>query len=180
MFNRSVAFLFVACLALVCAVPLNSDHREQRIDLASRYGNGRIVGGDIAQPGQFPYQVSFRDVEYGHTCNGAIMAARWVVTAQHCTVPYYNNPENLVIVTAGHDIQSGIEYPIEIFIQYEHFESDTLTNDITMVRTSYPIQFNEQVAVIPVSSDFIGAGFQSRVSGWGSTEVRREYLTSDF
>lgn len=176
MFNRSVALLFVVCLALVCAGPIDGDHKEQRIDLARRYGNGRIVGGDIAEQGQFPYQVSLRDVELGHRCGGAIIAVRWAVTAQHCTVPYINNPENVVVVTAGHAIQSGVEYPIEIIVQHESFVPNTLTNDISLLRTTFAIQFNNLVAVIPFSPNFIGAGLQSRVSGWGSTEVRLEVI----
>lgn len=168
MLNRSVALLFVSCLALVCAVPLDEAH------------NGRIVGGDIAQPGQFPYQVSLRDVQIGHVCGGAIVAARWAVTAQHCTVPYYDNRENVVIVTAGHSIQSGVEYPVEIIIQHEHFEAGSLTNDISMVRTTFAIQFNELVSAIPFSPNFIGAGLQSRVSGWGSTVVRRQSYGANY
>lgn len=174
MFNRSVALLFVACLALVCAVPLDGDHWEQRMKLAHRYGNGRIVGGDIAQQGQFPYQVSFRDVAIGHTCGGAIISTRWALTAQHCTVPYVNNLEDLVVVTAGHTIQSGVEYPIERIVQHENFVPGTLTNDVAVVRTAFVIQFGEHVVVISLGPNFVGAGIQSRVSGWGSTEVRRE------
>lgn len=172
MFNRSGALLFVVFLGLACAIPIEEDHREQRSDLTHGYGNGRMVGGDVAQPGQFPHLVSLRDVEAGHICGGAIIAARWTVTAQHCTVPYINNLEDLVVVTAGHAIQSGVEYPIESIVRHENFVPGTLTNDISLVRTTYAIQFNELVAIIPFSPNFIGAGLESRVSGWGSTEVR--------
>lgn len=172
MINRTVALLFVAGLVLVCAGPIAEDHKEERIEHVKRFGNGRIVGGESAQPGQFPYQVSLRDIDYGHFCGGAIIAARWALTAQHCTGYYAIYPEFVVIVTGAHDVEhSGIEYEVEQIAQHEDFDYYALTNDISLVQTSIAIIFNEQVAPIPFSSNFIGAGAQARASGWGAIEV---------
>jgi secreted trypsin-like serine protease len=43
--------------------------------------SGRIVGGNTATPGQFPYQASMRSLANSHFCGGSLINRRWVVCA---------------------------------------------------------------------------------------------------
>lgn len=47
----------------------------------------RIIGGSLAVPGQFPYQV-FLNIEKqnisGYFCGGSIISPDWILTAVHC------------------------------------------------------------------------------------------------
>jgi trypsin len=45
--------------------------------------NPRIIGGDLANVGQFPYVVSIVENDR-HFCGGFIYSNRWIVTAASC------------------------------------------------------------------------------------------------
>jgi hypothetical protein len=47
----------------------------------------RIVGGDPALEGEWPWMVSLDD-RSGHFCGGTLITNRWIVTASHCLDRY--------------------------------------------------------------------------------------------
>lgn len=62
--------------------------------------NNKIVGGDTAVKGEFPFLVSLQDLA-GHFCGGSLIAKDWVLTAEHCVT------EGVAAVVIGaHDLRS--------------------------------------------------------------------------
>lgn len=60
--------------------------------------NNKIVGGDTAMKGEFPFLVSLQDLA-GHFCGGSLIAKDWVLTAEHCVTEGVNT-----VVIGLHDL----------------------------------------------------------------------------
>lgn len=142
--------------------------------------DGRIIGGSTAKPGQFPYQISLRGrrevngtVVFRHRCGGSILSDRWVITAAHCTQREFTNTSNLVIVVAAHHIANdGVTYQLEEIINHQGYNNVTVQNDISVLKTSQPIQLGTTVQIIPLCPKHVGGEEKSIISGWGVEHVR--------
>lgn len=52
--------------------------------------NGKIVGGELAETGEFPFLVSLQGPGL---CGGGLLDAQTIITAAHCFEPDTNTPE---------------------------------------------------------------------------------------
>ncbi|EDL92581.1 Chymotrypsinogen B, isoform CRA_a [Rattus norvegicus] len=100
-----MAFLWLlSCFALVgatfgCGVPTIQPVLT---------GLSRIVNGEDAIPGSWPWQVSLQDKTGFHFCGGSLISEDWVVTAAHCGVKTSD------VVVAGEFDQGSDEENIQV------------------------------------------------------------------
>ncbi|KAI7815635.1 Serine protease [Rhyzopertha dominica] len=138
--------------------------KDIRID---ENANWRVVGGSTASNGQFPYIVSLRQ-NSGHFCGGTILSTAWILTAAHCTVGV---SANAIVAVAGTNTlnSGGARYGIARIINHASYSSQTLANDIALIRTSSNIALSSTVSTLPISNSNVGAGVTVTLSGWGRT-----------
>jgi len=137
-------------------------------------GNGeRIIGGQQAARGQFPYQAQLQYLN-GHQCGGAVINEHWIVTAGHCVgglaISYNVVANQYDILTAEGMERKQIAQRI---VRHPNYDADTISNDIALVRVANPLYVAGESTVTPIALPRQGqesaVGRNSTVSGWGVT-----------
>lgn len=161
------AFLLATCFTLFastlgCGVP------SIRPSVSGYY---KIVNGQNAASGSWPWQVSLQDSRGFHFCGGSLISQNWVVTAAHCGVSARNHR----VILGEYDRQSGAE-PIQVktisrVISHPYYNSRNFNNDITLLKLSSPVQSTARVAPVclATSSTSVPSGTMCVTTGWGRT-----------
>lgn len=163
MIKFSVAISLLVLFSVANSSPLLNDGWE-----------GRIVGGQTASAGQFPYQVSLRSLSVGgiitHFCGGWIHSTRWLISAAHCTTG--RNSNGVLVFVDAFTREDGTRYNVSRIVNHLLYNSRTLANDISLVQTSQNIIYGDRVKPIPLgSADPVLSKVNVVVSGWGHTSV---------
>ncbi|XP_032140352.1 chymotrypsinogen B isoform X2 [Sapajus apella] len=134
-------------------------------------GLSRIVNGEDAVPGSWPWQVSLQDKTGFHFCGGSLISEDWVVTAAHCGVSTSD------VVVAGEFDQGSDEENIQVLkiakvFKNPKFSMLTVRNDITLLKLATPAQFSQTVSAVclPSADDDFPAGTLCATTGWGKTK----------
>lgn len=142
-------------------------------------GDDYIIGGLIADRGQFSHHASLRvrqsDNQFRHVCSGAIITDRVIVSVAQCfpTELLSSVLENfqLVFGSITRSGKSGTVYTVQKVIIHPEYNHTSLLNDIALVQTVDDIQLSGYVFPIVVSTRFVTDNRGAVVSGWGRNNV---------
>ncbi|XP_026886638.2 transmembrane protease serine 3 [Electrophorus electricus] len=132
----------------------------------------RIVGGNLSQEGQFPWQVSLH-IQHKHLCGGSIVTARWILTAAHCVYGFSFPQLWMVLVGLTEQPVNEAEYlPVEKIIYHSRYRPRRLDYDIALLKLVEPLTFNGFVEPIclPNFGEEFEDGMMCWISGWGATK----------
>uniref|UniRef100_A0A8C3FU10 Peptidase S1 domain-containing protein n=1 Tax=Chrysemys picta bellii TaxID=8478 RepID=A0A8C3FU10_CHRPI len=137
-------------------------------------GSPRIVGGNDAKNGSWPWQVSIREGS-NHICGGSLIAESWVVSAAHCfngrAIPSAYHV-NLGEYQLQNPSESLVSFPIKEIYRHPSYTDIGSSGDIALVELETPVNFNRVIRPIclPASSVEFPAGMECWVTGWGDTQ----------
>jgi len=131
--------------------------------------HSKIVGGQPAHPNQFPWLAGLAYTwNYGVWCGASLFSSSWVITAAHCVD---GDVPGDMGVRLGMWNQSGPYYQAYVsdIVMHPSYDSDTLDNDIALLRLTEPVEFDYDIQ--PICLPHQGADFTgdtAQVTGWGT------------
>jgi len=145
------------------------------LPLSQQTGIGRIVGGELAADGEFPFQVSLRSIGAlgaTHFCGGSIISDTWIVTAAHCCAGKL--PATMHVVAGGvklNNFENEEENRnLAQIVSNPRYSSSNQENDICLLQLKEALEWTEfvQPIALPEFQQQTADGTMATVTGWGT------------
>lgn len=168
----------------IAAQPASADgaawrrEREHRLELRKTEAASEtsIVGGKIAPPGAWPFQVAVLRAGWGNNyqsewCGGTLIDKFHVVSAAHCV--FNMKPSQFSILTGTQSLALGgtrrAVRTIQIHPKYDDITTDYDIALITLVTPATEVKVFAQMIGGTQEQSFARPGTAAYVVGWGST-----------
>nr|XP_029543713.1 polyserase-2-like isoform X3 [Oncorhynchus nerka] len=158
------------CLMNLLVAFLSKGSHSQ-LDVCGTPLNTRIVGGQDALAGSWPWQASLHR-SGRHFCGGSLINKEWVLTAAHC----FSSPSTSnLVVYVGRQNQKGsnpneVDRGVTQIMSHPNYTRSTNDNDMCLLKLSSPVTFTNYIRPVCLAApgSSFHAGTTSWVTGWGT------------
>ncbi|XP_034292547.2 uncharacterized protein LOC117676845 [Pantherophis guttatus] len=139
-----------------------------------------VTDGHHALPGTWPWLISiqiYTPKGPKHSCDGAVVDVRWILTAAHCFSAKENSLKVWKIVLGATDLSRLPDIAqirsIKRIVFHQDYNPSTKINDVALIELDHPVTFNDYVQPIclPLVSLDSEAFSICYVSGWNSSGI---------
>nr|XP_046214520.1 transmembrane protease serine 9-like [Oncorhynchus gorbuscha] len=159
----------LVCLLTVASLLIQESYCQLEVCGTTSFNN-KIVGGEDAPAGSWPWQASIHQFG-GHVCGGSLINKEWVMSAAHCFSGSSPNDWNIIL---GRQNQEGsnpneVSRTVAQIVLHPVYDSDTNDNDIALLRLTSPVNFTNYIrpVCLAASDSVYHNGTDSWVTGWG-------------
>jgi integrin beta 3 len=138
--------------------------------LPTEQSSREIVGGSVATPGDWPFQVQLR-YNGGHWCGGSVLDERFVLTAAHCVQG--RSTSSLSLRYGVHDRNNPGTHVLTRGVANIHvhpsYNSATFDNDVAVLEADAPVTIGPHIQPVVLRTTDPAVGTNAFVTGWGRT-----------
>ncbi|XP_023305120.2 chymotrypsin-2-like [Lucilia cuprina] len=148
-------------LLIVLTVIVAATHKQ-----LLAHASNRIIGGQLAEEGLAPYQISLQTIPGAHLCGGAIIAKEWIITAAHCVTGW---PVEFLRIAVGSNLYKKpleVYYLNDIFIHC-NYDQPKFHNDIALLHVNTTIIYNDLVQPLALANVMLNTTDPLLFTGWG-------------
>ncbi|XP_036005531.1 suppressor of tumorigenicity 14 protein homolog [Fundulus heteroclitus] len=156
-----------------------SDEENCDCGMKQIYSKTRIVGGQDADEGEFPWQISLHLKDYGAVCGASLISQKWLVTAAHCVQDdgqlKMSDPRNWEAYLGLDDQRrkdaNAAKRKVKQVISHPSYNHFTYDNDIALMELESPVSYSNYIQPIclPAPQHDFPVGHNVWVTGWGAT-----------
>ncbi|XP_036602610.1 enteropeptidase [Trichosurus vulpecula] len=162
---------------------LSCNHKPCGKQLVARETNPKIVGGNDAKEGAWPWMVSLY-FNGRHICGASLINNEWLVTAAHCVYG-----RNLITsrweAVLGLHSTSNLTNPqtviqlIDQIIINPHYNKRTKDSDIALMHLESKVNYTDYIQPIclPEASQVFPDGMDCFIAGWGTIKYQGSVAT---
>lgn len=179
---RRWSFGILAVLVTISTAAIAQERQRFTCTTPDNRIEQRIVGGEDAQPGDWPWQVALeahlKDGSFRLFCGGSLISPQWVLTAAHCAFDRAGVRlplEPLVVMHGSNDVSGGVRRQVVKFVVHERYRPGGHLDDIALIKVDRPFDTVPSQLVkletLRLERAFGQPGDCAVVTGWGYTET---------
>ncbi|XP_019962015.2 trypsin-like [Paralichthys olivaceus] len=159
----------LVCAVLLLVFMVSGNHAQ--LDVCGTAPlNTKIVGGEDAPAGSWPWQVSLHTS--AHFCGGSLINSQWILTAAHC---FSSDSTFGLLVYLGRDTQQSLNpneesRTVSQVIRHPDYNENSNDNDIALLKLSSTVDFTSYIRPVCLASadSVFPTGTNCWVTGWGT------------